>query len=150
MLTSERDLKKLNWAALDVDYVLECTGRFTTTSAAMDHIIFGHAKRVIISAPSRDAPTFVVGVNADSYTNTDDCRVISNASCTTNCVSPVLKVLDETWGIKQALLTTIHAATRSQQVLDGYNQKSRRLGERTQKRNFTYRRLTLVFRTRRL
>ncbi|CAL5866434.1 uncharacterized protein PFLUO_LOCUS642 [Penicillium psychrofluorescens] len=127
-LTSERDLKKLNWAALGVDYVLECTGKFTKRDLAMDHITHGQAKRVLISAPSSDSPSFVYGVNSDSYTPTEDCRVVSNASCTTNCVTPVLKVLHETFGITQGFLTTVHAATRSQQVLDGYSKKNKRLG----------------------
>lgn len=128
-LTSERDLKKLNWAGLGVDYVLECTGKFTKRDLALDHVTYGQAKRVLISAPSSDSPTFVYGVNSDFYTATDDCRVISNASCTTNCVTPVLKVLHEEFGIAQGFLTTVHAATRSQQVLDGYSKKNRRLGE---------------------
>lgn len=127
-LTSERDLKKLNWAALGVDYVLECTGKFTKRDLAMDHITYAGAKRVLISAPSSDSPTFVYGVNSDEYTSSEECRVVSNASCTTNCVTPVLKVLHETFGISQGFLTTIHAATRSQQVLDGYSKKNRRLG----------------------
>ncbi|KAJ5132940.1 Glyceraldehyde-3-phosphate dehydrogenase 1 [Penicillium atrosanguineum] len=127
-LTSERNLKKLNWATLGVDYVLECTGKFTKRDLAMDHITYGQAKRVLISAPSSDAPTFVYGVNSDLYTASEECRVVSNASCTTNCVTPVLKVLHETFGITQGFLTTIHAATRSQQVLDGYSKKNRRLG----------------------
>lgn len=128
-LTSERDLKRLKWASLGVDYVLECTGKFTKKDLAMDHITHGQAKRVLISAPSSDSPTFVYGVNSDSYdASDDDCRVISNASCTTNCVTPVLKVLHETFGITQGFLTTVHAATRSQQVLDGYSKKNRRLG----------------------
>lgn len=127
-LTSERDLKKLNWASLGADYVLECTGKFTKRDLAMDHITHGQAKRVLISAPSSDSPTFVYGVNSDSYNASDNCCVISNASCTTNCVTPVLKVLHESFGITQGFLTTVHAATRSQQVLDGYSKKNRRLG----------------------
>ncbi|KAJ6166546.1 Glyceraldehyde-3-phosphate dehydrogenase 1 [Penicillium chermesinum] len=94
----------------------------------MDHVTYGGAKRVLISAPSSDAPTFVYGVNSDTYTSTEACRVVSNASCTTNCIAPVLKVLHETFGVAQGLMTTIHAATRSQQVLDGYSKKNRRLG----------------------
>lgn len=127
-LTSERDLKKLPWTTLGVDYVLECTGKFTKRDLAMDHITYGGAKRVLISAPSSDSPTFVFGVNSDTYTSSEECRVVSNASCTTNCVTPVLKVLHESFGITQGFLTTIHAATRSQQVLDGYSKKNRRLG----------------------
>ena len=128
-LTSERDLKKLNWAALGVDYVLECTGKFTKRDLALDHITYGNAKRVLISAPSSDSPTFVYGVNSDEYAPNEECRVVSNASCTTNCVTPVLKVLHESFGITQGFLTTVHAATRSQQVLDGYSKKNRRLGK---------------------
>ncbi|KAJ5584642.1 Glyceraldehyde-3-phosphate dehydrogenase 1 [Penicillium hispanicum] len=127
-LTSERDLKKLDWAALGVDYILECTGKFTKQELAMDHITHGRAKRVLISAPSSDSPTFVYGVNSDAYAATEACRVVSNASCTTNCVTPVLKVLHESFGVTQGFLTTVHAATRSQQVLDGYSKKNRRLG----------------------
>jgi glyceraldehyde 3-phosphate dehydrogenase len=129
-LTSERDLKKLNWATLGVDYVLECTGKFTKRDLAMEHITYGQAKRVLISAPSSDSPTFVYGVNSDLYSAGEECRVVSNASCTTNCVTPVLKVLHDTFGVTQGFLTTIHAATRSQQVLDGYSKKNRRLGKR--------------------
>ncbi|KAJ5916171.1 Glyceraldehyde/Erythrose phosphate dehydrogenase family [Penicillium tannophilum] len=127
-LTSERDLKKLNWASVGADYVLECTGKFTKRDLAIEHITYGNAKRVLISAPSSDAPTFVYGVNSDDYKPSEECRVVSNASCTTNCVTPVLKVLQETFGITQGFLTTIHAATRSQQVLDGYSKKNARLG----------------------
>ncbi|CAG7973501.1 unnamed protein product [Penicillium olsonii] len=127
-LTSERDLKKLNWSTLGVDYVLECTGKFTKRDLALDHVTYGQAKRVLISAPSSDSPTFVYGVNSDDYTPTEDCRVVSNASCTTNCVTPVLKVLQNSFGVAQGFLTTIHAATRSQQVLDGYSKKNKRLG----------------------
>lgn len=128
MLTSERDLKNLNWAGTGVDYVLECTGKFTTRETAQVHVTHGGAKRVLISAPSSDSPEFVYGVNSERYQSTEECRVISNASCTTNCVTPILQVLSETVGIEQAFLTTVHAATRSQQVLDGYNKKNRRLG----------------------
>ncbi|OJJ49479.1 hypothetical protein ASPZODRAFT_23711 [Penicilliopsis zonata CBS 506.65] len=127
-LTSERDLQKLNWSSLGVDYVVECTGKFTKKGLAMDHVTYGQAKRVVISAPSSDSPTFVYGVNSNDYRADDDHLVISCASCTTNCVTPVLKVLQESFGITQGFLTTVHAATRSQQVLDGYSKKSRRLG----------------------
>ncbi|KAE8354275.1 hypothetical protein BDV28DRAFT_164368 [Aspergillus coremiiformis] len=127
-LTSERDLQKLDWGALDVDYVVECTGQFTKRALAMQHITYGHTKRVIISAPSSDSPTYVYGVNSEDYRANESLRVISCASCTTNCVTPVLKVLQEQFGIAQGFLTTVHAATQSQQVLDGYSQKNRRLG----------------------
>ncbi|KAL4780383.1 hypothetical protein BJX76DRAFT_360877 [Aspergillus varians] len=127
-LTSERDLKTLDWRALGVEYVVECTGKFTKRELAMDHITSGGAKRVVISAPSSDAPTYVYGVNAHEYRADDARQVISCASCTTNCVTPVLKVLQREFGLAQGFLTTVHAATRSQQVLDGYSKKNRRLG----------------------
>ncbi|KAL4937718.1 hypothetical protein BDV06DRAFT_226688 [Aspergillus oleicola] len=127
-LTSERDLTKLNWASLGVEYVIECTGKFTKKEAAMAHVTHGGAKRVVISAPSSDSPTFVYGVNSADYTATEENRVVSCASCTTNCVTPVLKVLQREFGVAQGFLTTVHAATRSQQVLDGYSKKNRRLG----------------------
>ncbi|KAL4928113.1 type I glyceraldehyde-3-phosphate dehydrogenase [Aspergillus undulatus] len=127
-LTSERDLKKLDWASLGAEYIVECTGKFTNREAALDHITYGGAKRVVISAPSSDSPTFVYGVNSETYTADEENRVVSCASCTTNCVTPVLKVLDREVGISQGFLTTVHAATRSQQVLDGYSKKNRRLG----------------------
>ncbi|PIG83543.1 glyceraldehyde-3-phosphate dehydrogenase [Aspergillus arachidicola] len=128
VLTSERDLQKLNWSAVGVDYVVECTGKFTKRDLALQHVTYGHAKRVVISAPSSDSPTYVYGVNSDDYTADEDRRVVSCASCTTNCVTPVLKVLHQQFGIVQGLLTTVHAATQSQQVLDGYSKKNRRLG----------------------
>lgn len=129
-LTSERDLKKLDWSALGVDYVVECTGKFTKREQALDHVTYGGAKRVVISAPSSDSPTFVYGVNSDEYRADESRRVVSCASCTTNCVTPVLKVLHREFGITQGFLTTVHAATRSQQVLDGYSKKNRRLGKK--------------------
>ncbi|GMF68468.1 unnamed protein product [Aspergillus oryzae] len=128
VLTSERDLQKLNWSAVGVDYVVECTGKFTKRDLALQHVTYGHAKRVVISAPSSDSPTYVYGVNSDNYRADEDRRVVSCASCTTNCVTPVLKVLHQQFGIVQGLLTTVHAATQSQQVLDGYSKKNRRLG----------------------
>ncbi|KAL2832744.1 hypothetical protein BJY01DRAFT_239703 [Aspergillus pseudoustus] len=127
-LTSERDLKKLDWASLGVDYVVECTGKFTKRELALDHVTYGGAKRVVISAPSSDSPTYVYGVNEARYAADEERRVVSCASCTTNCVTPVLKVLHREFGIAQGFLTTVHAATRSQQVLDGYSKKNRRLG----------------------
>lgn len=129
-LTSERDLKKLDWSALGAEYVVECTGKFTKREQALDHVTYGGAKRVVISAPSSDSPTFVYGVNSDEYRADEFRRVVSCASCTTNCVTPVLKVLHREFGITQGFLTTVHAATRSQQVLDGYSKKNRRLGKR--------------------
>jgi glyceraldehyde 3-phosphate dehydrogenase len=127
-LVSERNPANLNWAALDAEYVIECTGKFTKRADALTHVTHAHAKRVIISAPSADAPTYVFGVNSDAYVPDEARRVISCASCTTNCVAPVLKVLNGEVGVEQGFLTTVHAATRSQSVLDGYSRKNRRLG----------------------
>jgi glyceraldehyde 3-phosphate dehydrogenase len=127
-LTSTRDIGELNWNSLGVDYVLECTGKFTKASLAARHITEARCKKVIISAPSPDAPTFVYGVNSDNYTSSIETQVISSASCTTNCVTPILKLLNDSVGISHAFLTTIHAATQSQHLLDGYSKKNRRLG----------------------
>ncbi len=114
---AERDPKALNWGELGVDVVIESTGHFTSREAALAHVEAG-AKRVIISAPSKDADaTFVVGVNDDTF---DPARhvVVSNASCTTNCLVPMVKVLDDAFGVRQGLMTTVHAYTNDQNVLD--------------------------------
>lgn len=95
----------------------------------MRHVTEAHCKRVVISAPSPDAPTFVYGVNSENLTSSEKNRVISSASCTTNCVSPILKLLNDNLGVSQAFLTTVHSATQSQQILDGYSKKNRRLGK---------------------
>lgn len=116
-LLSEGDPKALGWGGLGVDIVIESTGRFTTRAAAMSHIEAG-ASRVIISAPSNDADaTFVVGVN-DSDFDPAAHVVVSNASCTTNCLVPMVKVLDDAFGLRQGLMTTVHAYTNDQQLLD--------------------------------
>ncbi|HLN05444.1 MAG TPA: type I glyceraldehyde-3-phosphate dehydrogenase, partial [Acidimicrobiales bacterium] len=113
----ERDPKAIGWGDLSVDVVIESTGRFTTRESAMAHIEAG-AKRVIISAPSKDADaTFVVGVNDDAF-DPDRHLVVSNASCTTNCLVPMVKVLDDAFGVRQGLMTTVHAYTNDQTVLD--------------------------------
>ncbi|PYH49444.1 type I glyceraldehyde-3-phosphate dehydrogenase [Aspergillus saccharolyticus JOP 1030-1] len=127
-LISERDPRQINWRDLGADYVVESTGKFTKRELALQHVSHGQAKRVIISAPSSDAPTYVYGVNSDAYRPDERNQVISCASCTTNCVTPVLKVLNQQFGLEQGFLTTIHAATQSQQVLDGYSKKNPRLG----------------------
>jgi glyceraldehyde 3-phosphate dehydrogenase len=114
---AETDPKALPWGDLGVDVVIESTGRFTAREKAYAHIDAG-AKRVIISAPSKDADaTFVVGVNEDTY---DPAKhvVVSNASCTTNCLVPMVKVLDDAFGLRQGLMTTVHAYTNDQNVLD--------------------------------
>lgn len=111
-----------------MDYVVESSGVFTTVAKAGLHLK-GGAKKVIISAPSEDAPMFVVGVNEDTYKKTDN--VVSNASCTTNCLAPLVRVIHEKFGIVEGLMTTIHAATATQMVVDGPNSKNRRLGRAT-------------------
>ena len=111
------------WAEMGVDYVLECTGKFTTMDRANAHLI-GGAKRVVISAPSADAPMFVVGVNLDRYDTS--MRIVSNASCTTNCLAPVAKVLNDRFGIEQGYITTIHSYTNDQVILDGPHSDLRR------------------------
>ena len=115
---TEDDPKNLPWEALDVDVVLECTGAFTKPEAARAHIEAG-AKRVIISAPAKGegAKTIVVGVN-DAEVEDDD-EIISNASCTTNCIAPIMKALEDEFGIEKAMMTTVHSYTASQKILDG-------------------------------
>ncbi|MGO9559630.1 MAG: type I glyceraldehyde-3-phosphate dehydrogenase [Acidimicrobiales bacterium] len=114
---SETDPKALPWGDLGVDVVIESTGRFTARSAAMAHVEAG-ARRVIISAPAKDADaTFVVGVNDDEF-EPDIHVIVSNASCTTNCLVPMVKVLDDAFGLRQGIMTTVHAYTNDQQLLD--------------------------------
>ncbi|MBT8273981.1 MAG: type I glyceraldehyde-3-phosphate dehydrogenase, partial [Bacteroidia bacterium] len=124
-VTAERDPKNLKWDEADVDIVADCTGIFTTLETANYHIEAG-AKKVVISAPSKDAPMFVMGVNHKELKATD--TIISNASCTTNCLAPVAKVLDDNYGIEEALMTTIHASTASQFTVDGPSRKNYRMG----------------------
>jgi glyceraldehyde 3-phosphate dehydrogenase len=123
-LTSERDPTALPWADLDVDVVLECTGVFRTNEAASGHLDAG-AERVVISAPPKDDETrqIVYGVNEDEYAGES---VVSNASCTTNSVAPVAATLDEQFGLESGYLTTVHAYTASQNLIDGPHDKPRR------------------------
>ena len=122
---SERDPADLPWEELGVDVVIESTGFFTGKAAASAHPAAG-ARKVIISAPSGDADgTFVVGVNDDTY-NPARQHIISNASCTTNCLAPMVKVLEEAFGLEQGLMTTIHAYTGDQQLVDGPHRDARR------------------------
>ncbi|WP_055444684.1 type I glyceraldehyde-3-phosphate dehydrogenase [Lacinutrix himadriensis] len=124
-ITAERDPKNLKWDAAGVDVVAECTGIFTTLETADYHIQAG-AKKVVISAPSKDAPMFVMGVNHKDVTASD--KIVSNASCTTNCLAPIAKVIEDNFGIEEALMTTIHAATSTQFTVDAPSRKNYRLG----------------------
>lgn len=124
-ITQERDPENLKWDAISVDVVAECTGIFKTMDSAAAHLKAG-AKKVVISAPSSDIPMFVMGVNHDSLTA--DQHIVSNASCTTNCLALVAKVLHDNFGIEEALMTTIHAATSTQLTVDGPSKKNYRLG----------------------
>ncbi len=124
-LTSERDPANLKWNEADVDVVIESTGLFLTKENAQKHLAAG-AKKVIMSAPSKDdTPMFVHGVNCAKYAGQE---IISNASCTTNCLAPLAKVLQDKWGIKRGLMTTVHAATATQKTVDGPSNKDWRGG----------------------
>ena len=124
-LTALKDPAELKWGDLGVDVVVESTGLFLTKETAEKHLAAG-AKKVILSAPSKDdTPMFVFGVNHAKYAGE---KIISNASCTTNCLAPVAKVLHDTWGIKRGLMTTVHATTASQKVVDGPSNKDWRGG----------------------
>ena len=123
-VTSERDPSNINWGELNTDVVAECTGIFTTMEKAKLHLKAG-AKKVAVSAPSKDIPMFVMGVNSNLL-NADH-KIVSNASCTTNCLAPVAKVLNDNYGIVGGLMTTVHAATATQMTVDG-PAKNYRLG----------------------
>ena len=124
-LTAERDPANLKWSDIGADLVIECTGFFLTEETCQKHIAAG-ARKVVQSAPSKDAtPMFVYGVNHKTYAGQ---AIISAASCTTNCLAPVAKVLNDTWGIKRGLMTTVHAATATQKTVDGPSQKDWRGG----------------------
>lgn len=126
-VTAEKDPTQIKWddEKVDVDIVAECTGFFTTLATAEAHIK-GGAKKVVISAPSADAPMFVMGVNHDKATAAD--TIVSNASCTTNCLAPLAKVINDNFGIVEGLMTTVHATTATQLTVDGPSRKDFRGG----------------------
>ncbi|MGF1590745.1 MAG: type I glyceraldehyde-3-phosphate dehydrogenase [Pleurocapsa sp.] len=126
---SVRNPEELPWAEYQVDYVVESTGLFTTYEGAAKHLTAG-AKRVVISAPTKDperVKTLLVGVNHDSFDPRVD-AIVSNASCTTNCLAPIAKVINDNFGLKEGLMTTIHAMTATQPTVDGFNKKDLRSG----------------------
>ena len=123
---AERDPKNIPWGKLEAEYVVESTGLFLTQEKAQAHIDAG-AKKVVMSAPSKDStPMFVCGVNLDAYT--PDMKFVSNASCTTNCLAPIAKVLNDKFGIKDGLMTTVHSTTATQKTVDGPSMKDWRGG----------------------
>ena len=125
-VTNEKDPSKLNWSEVEAEYVIESTGLFLTKDSAKGHIKSG-AKKVIMSAPSKDdTPMFVMGVNNKQYTS--DMNFVSNASCTTNCLAPLAKVLHDNFGIVSGLMTTVHATTASQKIVDSPSIKDWRGG----------------------
>jgi len=125
-VTAEKDPANLKWDAVGAEYVVESTGLFLTREKAEAHLKAG-AKRVVMSAPSKDAtPMFVMGVNSSKYTA--DMDIVSNASCTTNCLAPIVKVLNDNWGIAEGLMTTVHAVTATQKTVDSPSAKDWRGG----------------------
>jgi glyceraldehyde 3-phosphate dehydrogenase len=125
-VTSEKDPKEINWKEIGAEYIVESTGLFLTTESAKSHLDAG-AKKVILSAPSKDkTPMFVMGVNHENYDKKMD--VVSNASCTTNCLAPIIDVLDRNFGVENGIMSTIHATTATQKTVDGPSPKNWRSG----------------------
>jgi glyceraldehyde 3-phosphate dehydrogenase len=120
-----KDPAEIPWKDAGAEYIVESTGVFTETAPASAHFK-GGAKKVVISAPSKDAPMFVMGVNQSKYTS--DMNVVSNASCTTNCLAPLAKVVNDNWGIAEGLMTTVHSITATQKTVDGPSKKDWRGG----------------------
>ena len=120
-ITSERNPADIQWNKVGVEYVLECTGFFNTIDKASSHLENKGVKRVVLSAPSKDAPMFVMGVNHTDVKTSD--KIISNASCTTNCLAPLAKVINDNFGLAEGLMTTVHAATSTQKTVDGPSSK---------------------------
>lgn len=122
---AEKDAAAINWASCGAEYIAEATGVFTDIAGASAHFT-GGAKKVVITAPSKDAPMFVMGVNQDKYNK--DMKVVSNASCTTNCLAPLAKVINDKFGIIEGLMTTVHSTTATQKTVDGPSKKDWRGG----------------------
>ena len=125
-VTSEKDPSKINWGGIGAEYIIESSGVFLTSDLAKKHLKAG-AKKVILSAPAKDdTPTFVMGVNHNDYKNEFD--IVSNASCTTNCLAPIIEILDRNFGVDSGIMSTIHAVTATQKSIDSPNLKNWRLG----------------------
>ena len=125
MVFDKMNPEEIEWSKAGAEYIVESTGVFTTIDGASAHFT-GGAKKVVISAPSKDAPMFVMGVNNEKYTT--DMNVVSNASCTTNCLAPIAKVINDNFGMVEGLMTTIHATTATQKTVDGPSKKDWRGG----------------------
>lgn len=124
-ITAEKNPEDLKWDEVGAEIIMDCTGIFTTKDTAAKHLTAG-AKKVVISAPSKDAPMFVMGVNHEKITADD--KIVSNASCTTNCLAPLAKIVDDEFGLVEGLMTTIHATTATQMTVDGPSKKDWRGG----------------------